>query len=78
MAKTIPGQAGGRAVVRKYGTLHMAEIGSRGGDAVVDKYGFEYMSLLGTLGSDAVNESLSPSRRQRVEGRVRRIIRDNQ
>jgi hypothetical protein len=78
MSLTIPGRDGGLATVRKYGTKHMSRIGRRGGLEVVDKYGTEFMSLIGTLGNDNVNGTLAPSRRSRIEGRIRKILRENQ
>ena len=42
----LPEQAsrGGRAVVEKYGTDHMANIGRKGSRAVVKKYGLRFYS----------------------------------
>jgi hypothetical protein len=68
------GKAGGLAVVRKRGTNWMTKIGRKGGLSTAARYGQEYMSLLGTL----ADESLAPSRRARIEGRLRRIVSENQ
>jgi hypothetical protein len=75
---TIPGSAGGRAVLRKYGPKFFSRIGRLGGNAVVEKYGSTYMSLLGTLGADAVNENLSNWKYNRIRGTINRILRENQ
>ncbi|MFN3650199.1 MAG: hypothetical protein ACK47B_11525 [Armatimonadota bacterium] len=42
----LPEQAatGGRAVVDKYGSEHMAKIGRRGSQAVIRKYGLRFYS----------------------------------
>jgi hypothetical protein len=73
--KTIPGQAGGLAVVRKYGTNRMRKLGIKGGNAVVNKYGNEYMSVIGTLGADAVNGHLSNWKFNRISGRRNALLR---
>jgi hypothetical protein len=68
--KTINGQAGGRATVRRYGTEYMRTIGSIGGNTVVNKYGTAYMSLLGEL----ANPSLSQRRRQRISRAIENTV----
>lgn len=70
-SKTIPGQAGGNAVVRQRGTNYMSEIGRRGGNAVVRKYGNDYMSLLGELG----NQNTTKTRRLQVTRTINRAVR---
>lgn len=42
--ETSPASHGGRALVNKYGTKHMAEIGRKGSQAVVKKYGLRFYS----------------------------------
>jgi len=64
--RTVPGQAGGIAVVRQLGLRHMADIGSKGGRAVVRRYSTEYMSVLGTLGANATNHHLTTRQEQTV------------
>lgn len=76
MTKTKSASKGGKALVKQYGTNYMSRIGSWGGNEVFDRYGSEYMSLLGELGADSVNGHLSPSRRKRIAGRLRNIVRN--
>lgn len=74
MAKTkpvIPGQAGGRAVVRYYGPNHMAEIGRLGGQKTVKRYGRKFMSLVGSL----ANENMSKTRRTLTVREINRRLK---
>ena len=79
---TIPGQAGGRAVVEKYGKTWMRKIGLKGaalgGQAVVEKYGTHYMSLIGTIGSDVVNGHLTDAKFNKITRKIDKILRSGE
>jgi hypothetical protein len=73
----IHGQAGGRAVVKEFGTRHMRKIGTNGGLTTTERYGVNYLRLIGTLGAHAVNGHLSKTRKMLIERDIRKILSEN-
>lgn len=76
MAKTqtVPGRAGGLAVVRQLGLRHMSQIAQKGGRVTSRTYGPTYMSLLGELGANAVNGHLSQRQLREVRNELAEFL----